>query len=145
MSSSRSQGRRLALQTLYANEVSASPPASVESLLEMAAPKAPADVLAFAREIVDGIVAQRELLDSRINEALEHWKMDRIHPIERNILRIGLFELTFRADIPAIVSIHEAVDLAHRFGDADAWRFINGVLDHLGKDRLAAEASAHPS
>jgi N utilization substance protein B len=164
MSSSRSQGRRLALQILYAQEFTDPKDLRTEDVIHLAALTPPAEmsdgekevekvpswkpsrkraipqkVIEFAAEIIAGVRAQCATLDQRIDQALEHWKQDRIHPVERNILRIGLYELTYRPDIPAMVALHEAVDLAHRFGDDQAWRLINGILDRLGKDRIEAE------
>ena len=105
----------------------------------MAAPKAPPEVRAFAEELVTGILNQAKVLDERLSVASEHWKIDRIHPVEKEILRIGLFEITYRTDVPARVSIGEAVELAHRFGDEEAWRLVNGILADLAKERLTHE------
>lgn len=142
MSALRSQGRRLALQTLYALEYPE--PGALGAIIDSAAPRAPQEVKDFALEIVNGVAATRALLDSRIDSALEHWRLERVHPVERNILRIGLYELSYRADIPAHVILNEAVDLARRFGDEDAWKLINGILDSLGKERLEGTTSAEP-
>ena len=104
-----------------------------------AAPKAPKEVVAYATELVGGIEAQQSTLDKRLEGASEHWSLDRIHPIEKCILRLGLYELTYKPDIPARVALNEAIDLAKRFGDDEAWRFVNGVLDKLGAARIQAE------
>ena len=137
MSSYRTQGRRLALQILYAENLGEG--GSVVDRIEVAAPKAPEEVRQFAEELVSGVLAQKERLDAMIRERAQHWSPERIHPVERDILRIGLFELTFRTDIPARVILDEAIDLAKKFGDDDAWRLVNGILDDAAKGRLAAE------
>ncbi|MCG3197856.1 MAG: transcription antitermination factor NusB [Candidatus Omnitrophica bacterium] len=142
MSALRSQGRRLALQTLYALEFPE--PGGLVEILNSAAPRAPQEVKDFALEIVNGVATTRAQLDTAIDSALEHWRLERIHPVERNILRIGLYELNYRPDIPAHVILNEAVDLARRFGDEEAWKLINGILDRLGKERLEGTASAGP-
>lgn len=141
MSSSRSQARRLALQVLYALEYSGESLGGIPEHVHAAAPKASEPIREYALELVQGIITQREILDAAIDAAIEHWSMERIHPIERNILRIGMYELTYRADVPGKVSIDEAVGLARQFGDEAAWRLINGILDRYGKERLSAESS----
>jgi transcription antitermination protein NusB len=139
MSSQRSQGRRLALQILYAYDLAGDKPASLEDLIRTAAPRAPGEVMAFARTLVEGVLQLKNELDRVLQTSLDHWNIDRVHPVERNILRIGVFELTYRPEVPATVAVSEAVDLAKRFGDPDAWRLINGILDHIGKARLTVE------
>lgn len=144
MSSARSQGRRLALKILFAHDMSENNPGSWDHLIQMAAPKAPQIVKDFARQIVEGLLHVKPLLDQTIESTLKDWKIDRLHPIELNILRIGIYELTYCPDIPAMVAVNESVDLAHRFGDETAWRLVNGILDQVGKVRLEAEAKPPP-
>jgi N utilization substance protein B len=139
MSSYRTQGRCLALQVLFAEEFQGLADSSIEEIIKMAAPNAPSEVRSFAEGLVTGILNQAKVLDERLSGASEHWKIDRIHPVEKEILRIGLFEITYRPDVPARVSIGEAVELAHRYGDDEAWRLVNGILAELGKERLIAE------
>jgi transcription antitermination protein NusB len=139
MSSYRTQGRCLALQILFAEEFQGLSEASVSEVMAIAAPKAPSEVKSFAEDLISGVLQQKEILDERLSEASEHWQIDRIHPVEKEILRIGLFEIAYRPDVPARVSIGEAVELARRYGDDDAWRLVNGILDELAKGRLGAE------
>ncbi len=139
MSSQRSQGRRLALQILYAHDLAGGKPAPIPDLIASAAPKAPGEVVDFARTLAEGVLQLKDQLDRSLQAALDHWKIERVHPVELNILRIGVFELTYRPEVPATVAVSEAVDLAKRFGDPEAWRLINGILDHIGKARLAGE------
>lgn len=139
MSSLRTQGRRLAVQLLFAIEEGAGRDQPLDQLLAAAAPKAPKEAVDYATELLSGIEAQQAVLDKRLEETAEHWSLERIHPIEKCILRLGLFELTYKPDIPARVALSEAVDLAKRFGDDEAWRFVNGVLDALAAARIQAE------
>ncbi|MCA9430993.1 MAG: transcription antitermination factor NusB [Candidatus Omnitrophica bacterium] len=139
MSSLRTQARRLAVQILFALEEGGGREQPLKDLLTAAAPKAPKEVVAYATEIVGGVEAQQSALDQRLEGASEHWSLERIHPIEKCILRLGLYELTYKPDIPARVALNEAIDLAKRFGDDEAWRFVNGVLDKLGAARIQAE------
>lgn len=145
MSSTRSQGRQLALKVLFAYDLSGNEPGSWDQLSHLAAPKAPDRVKEFAQRIVEGILHVKPQLDQTIETFLKDWKIERLHPTELNILRIGIYELTYCPDIPALVTVNEAVDLAHRFGDEEAWRLVNAILDHVGKARLEAEASTSPA
>lgn len=90
---------------------------------------------AFARELVDGVLARREALDAAITEAAEGWTAERLAPLERNILRVAVHELRDRPDIPPAVSIAEAVALAKRYCQTEASGLVNGILG-----RIAAEA-----
>jgi N utilization substance protein B len=138
----RTQGRRLALQVLYSLEYQEKLPDLLSNAFEMAAPKAPPQAKEFAEDLVEEVLNHREYLDEKIAGASPRWNIDRIHPLERNILRIGLYEITCRPDIPGRVSLNEAVDLAKHFGDEEAWRFINGVLQELGGKRIELEGAA---
>jgi N utilization substance protein B len=82
----------------------------------------------FALELVRGVEEKKDELDRLIQEKMEHWKLERIGRVERNILRVALFEITGGQGVPVSVAINEAVDLAKRYGDKDAGKFINGVL-----------------
>ncbi len=139
MSSLRTQARRLAVQMLFALEEGGGREQPLPELLAAVAPKAPKEAVAYATELVGGVEAQQALLDKRLEEVSEHWSLERIHPIEKCILRLGLYEITYKADIPARVALNEAIDLAKRFGDDEAWRFVNGVLDKLASARIQAE------
>jgi N utilization substance protein B len=89
----------------------------------------------FAQELVRGVTENREALDQRIEAASLNWRLPRMPAVDRNILRLGAHEIISRADIPASVSINEAIEVAKRFGGAESRAFVNGILD-----RIAAEA-----
>ncbi|HEV3407724.1 MAG TPA: transcription antitermination factor NusB [Gaiellaceae bacterium] len=124
--SSRKAARRAALFILYQWDVTGQP---VASLYE-------GEVDPFARDLVDGVVPRAAELDRRITEAAVGWRAERLGTLERNILRIGLYELE-RGDVPAPVAIDEAVRLAKRYASEDAARLVNGVLGRLQKERAA--------
>lgn len=92
----------------------------------------------FARELVEGVERDREEIDALIQLHSEGWTLDRIAPLERNILRVSLHELLHRDDVPAEVSIDEAVEAAKELCGTDAPGFVNGVLGAALRDRLAA-------
>lgn len=91
---------------------------------------------AFMEQLLDGVLAKREDLDLVITKAAPDWPIDRIAPVDRNILRIGLYELLFadRAQVPAKVAINEAIELAKVFGGDSSGRFVNGVLGAVYKE-----------
>jgi len=92
----------------------------------------------FARELVEGVERDREEIDALIQLHSEGWTLDRIAPLERNILRVSLHELLHRDDVPAEVSIDEAVEAAKELCGTDAPGFVNGVLGAAHRGRLAA-------
>jgi N utilization substance protein B len=88
----------------------------------------------YAHDLVAGVMHHQARLDALIEEASTNWRLTRRPVVDRNILRIAAFELTERMDVPANVSINEAIELAKRYGDKDSRAFVNGILD-----RIAAE------
>jgi transcription antitermination protein NusB len=85
----------------------------------------------FAEEIVRGVEANRGEIDKVLQEATEHWDLKRMSAVDRNILRAAVYEMLHRADIPPVVSINEAVELAKSFSGPESGRFVNGVLDRV--------------
>ncbi len=92
----------------------------------------------FTGELVRGVRENQEQLDTIIRQHAANWNLQRINAVDRNILRVALFEMQHRPDIPPIVSINEAVDLAKRFSGDESGKFINGILDQA---RLALSAA----
>ena len=134
----RTRARRLALEVLY--QVDLLGPDVVEESL--AAPVhgrpgkigtgAPAPALGdFARELVQGVLDQGKGIDDRIRAVAENWDLARMAAIDRNILRLGTYEIVYRDDIPPKVSINEAVELAKRYSTAESGTFVNGILDRI--------------
>jgi N utilization substance protein B len=101
-------------------------------------PAAP-DVREFAEQIVEGVMAHHDELDALIGKLAVNWKIGRMPIVDRNILRIGLYELLWLPDVPAKVTVNEAIELAKQFADDETKRFVNGILDKVLKDdpRLA--------
>ena len=85
------------------------------------------------------MIEHREEIDSQIKALAHNWEFDRIAKIDLAILRVAMFEMIYRKDIPPVVSINEAIDLSKQFSNADAKRFINGILDRL-KGQLGRDA-----
>ncbi len=84
--------------------------------------------------LIRGVLDHLSELDARIQACVDHWDMNRLNGVDRNILRLALYEMLFRPDIPPVVSINEAVDLAKSFSSVESGKFVNGVLDRARQD-----------
>ena len=109
--------------------------------------------LPFMEKVLDGVLQKQKELDLVIEKAAPEWPLDRISPIDRNILRLGLYELLFsdRKEVPAKVAINEAIELAKQFGGENSGRFVNGVLGAVykeigepGKDEITKKRKIYP-
>lgn len=121
-----SKARARALQALYAWEIRGRP--SPGELDEAGFRELSGAAGERARRLFEGVVANHRSLDREIEQAVEHWRLDRLGAVERNILRLALHEL-LEGDAPPVVVIDEAVRLARWFGGSKAPAFVNGVLD----------------
>ncbi len=92
------------------------------------------DMEAFAVELVREVISNQEEIDSLIARYSVGWDVDRMAGVDRNLLRLGIFEMFYRDDIPLAVTINEMVELGKRFGDVNSGRFINGILGKIKKD-----------
>lgn len=130
----RRKARELALQMLYENDVSGTAPdemfARSTDLL-----KAPVSLQDFTRRLVSGTVAYRDSLDAIISNQASHWRLVRMPVVDRNILRLALFELLHEPSTPRPVVIDEALEIAKRFSTPRSSQFINGILDGVLKSR----------
>ncbi len=91
------------------------------------------ETLAFSRLLVKGTIENLPVIDEKIKEHLEHWDFSRLSRVDLAILRMSVFCLLYQPDIPATVTIDEAIDIAREFGTDESYRFINGVLDSIQK------------
>ncbi len=128
----RRRARELALQYLYQWDFHG--PEAGEPGAPFWETRRDADhVKEFAREIVEGVKAEGEELDRLIESASKHWKVYRMNRIDRNILRIAVYEFTRQPEIPPKVTIDEAIEMGKKFGTSESGAFINGILDQLWK------------
>lgn len=127
---SRTRARSLALQVLYEVDIANHPPADIYRLRLEENPL-PDNVADFARQIIFGVLPLTSTLDHIIANYAPEWPLDQIAAIDRNILRMALWEFAVYHDTPLKVAINEAVELAKQFGSDSAPRFINGVLGAL--------------
>ncbi len=126
----RRKSREFALQALYQLNITKQDAASLLAQFQKYfLPDGEADE--FLRRLVIGVLNHYEELDRLIEKYSENWSLDRIDVIDRNILRMALFELLYCQEIPPKVTINEAVDLAKRYGSEDSGSFINGILDRI--------------
>jgi N utilization substance protein B len=88
----------------------------------------------FALKLVEGVLDKRAEVDERISRYAENYEIGRLAVVDRNILRLAIYEMLHRTDIPPIVSINEAVEIAKRFGSQESGRFVNGILDRVKMD-----------
>jgi N utilization substance protein B len=104
------------------------------------------NVREFAQPLIDGMVAHLPEIDERIARYCDNYEFRRISPVDRNVLRLAIFEMLYRDDIPPVVSINEAIELAKTFGGNDSGRFVNGILDRVKGDlsRPLREAAPKP-
>jgi transcription antitermination protein NusB len=121
--SSRKAARRDALFVLYQWDVTGQPLASLHE----------GELDPYAQELSEGVVAEFSELDALINEASSDWSADRLGALERNILRIALWELE-RGEVPLEAAIDEAVSLAKRYSSEDAGRLVNGILGRVARE-----------
>ena len=128
--SSRRRSREMAIQVLYQVDMAQSDLAEALRLF-CEHFKAPESIRDFAFELARGAYEHREEVDSLIKRFSEHWRLERMPTVDRNILRLAIYELLYQPDIPAKVSINEAVDLGKKYGSEDSGSFINGILDRI--------------
>ena len=126
----RTKARECAFQILYQWQITGEPMNAVLESFWRVRSGTPA-ARAMAERLARGAQAQAAALDSQIAEAATHWRIDRIAPVDRTILRLGAYELAQEKQTPAAVVLDEAVELAKRFGEADSPAFVNGVLDAI--------------
>jgi len=128
----RSKARAVALSLLYQIEISKVDfHQALNSYFENYPQKQ--EVIDFFSLLVEGVITNISSIDSLIKKHVKNWEIERMAVIDRNILRMGCFELLFSDDIPPKVAINEAIELAKRFGDVDSPRFVNGILDTIYK------------
>lgn len=137
----RRQSREIALQMLYQLEMSdLHPYEAIELYYQVVSDnedepsEIPETIRPFAEMLVNGVYGHREEIDRMIVSASENWRLERMSVIDRNVLRIAVFEMLYCLEIPPKVSINEAIDLGKTFGSPDSGAFINGILDHILPD-----------
>jgi N utilization substance protein B len=142
----RSRAREVALQLLFQHDQNPTPvPRPAIELFVRERLLNDAESVAYCLSLYDGTLAAQAEIDPRLTATATNWRLTRMHPADRNVLRLATYELLFAPDPqPVEVVISEANELASRFGSAESARFVNGVLDKIAKSRNA-EAAPPPS
>lgn len=128
--SSRREAREFALQILYQMDLSKQD--AKESLKNFWADKSfSPEAKKFTEKLVKGTFAKQKDIDSLICRFSDHWKIERLNAIDKNILRFAIYELLYLKNIPPVVSINEAIEIAKKYSTADSGKFVNAVLDKI--------------
>ena len=139
----RREARELALQMLYALDSNSS--AGLRETLQTfreEQSETTGKVREFAENLVQGVQAQRAIIDEAIRVRSKNWSLSRMPRVDLNVMRLAAYELMFRADIPKKVSINEAIEIVRRYGDKESPAFVNGILDEIeacAKTELSSE------
>ena len=136
----RTLSRELALKILYQSDIANKPfSVAIEDFFKDEETKEKT-VIEYTRRLVLGVGEHLNEIDKKISEYAANWELKRMAVIDRNVLRLGVFELKFESDVPPKVTINEAVELAKKYGDIDSSKFINGVLDKIHKTELTVKS-----
>ena len=132
----RRDGREAAIQFLY--QYDAHKPANIEEALTgfWKQTEEPQNVRDFANDLLRGVLEKRPEVDAKIRTLADNWDFERLAVVDRNILRLAVYEMLFRPEIPPVVSINEAIEIAKKFSTAESGSFVNGLLDRVKKDLL---------
>ncbi|MDI6758621.1 MAG: transcription antitermination factor NusB [Candidatus Omnitrophota bacterium] len=133
----RTRSREFALQVLYQINITAD---SYDIVLDnffaaQSEERIDEEIKGFTVELVKGVIDNLNLIDDKISLYAANWELERMAIVDRNILRLGCFELLFRDDIPPKVSINEAVELAKKYSGPEAGKFVNAILDKVNLER----------
>ncbi|MBN1870708.1 MAG: transcription antitermination factor NusB [Candidatus Omnitrophica bacterium] len=135
----RTQSRECALKILYQAELTRRKIGVAAEIFWNEFETIDEPVHNFSERLTSGIETNIEAIDHKISEHATNWQLKRMAVIDRNILRIGVFELLYTTDIPPKVTINEAVELAKKYGDLESSKFVNGILDKIHKLDVAPE------
>lgn len=133
----RSQSREFALQILYQVDITGDQIDQIWDAFWQASDEKEVDdaVKDFTRSLALGVRDNLAAIDLEISRYAKNWELERMAVVDRNILRLGCYEIIFRHDIPAKVSINEAVELAKKYSDVQAGKFVNGILDKIKSEK----------
>jgi transcription antitermination protein NusB len=132
----RRQSREIALQILF--QVEYAPQISFEQLLSLFDEKKDLSIIKYADQIVHGVQAHKLKIDQKIQEASRHWKIERMGGVDRNLLRLAVFEIFFAPElIEPKIAINEAIEIAKIYGSQESSSFVNGLLDQVVRNERA--------
>ncbi|MCK9555880.1 transcription antitermination factor NusB [bacterium] len=128
--------REIILKNLYANEISGCDNSDSGDLVSEEFARLDEKSRLFVSGIYRGIMENKEKIDSIIVRYADNWDLNRIAILDKNILRFAIYEMLFVEDIPPVVSINEAIDIAKKFSTKDSGKFVNGILDKIHKELI---------
>ena len=135
----RTLAREHALKILYQTDITRRPLEKAMDDYWEQEPNKDAEIVTYARLLSQGVRNNLKAIDDKISGYATNWQLTRMAVIDRNILRMGLFELKYTNDIPPKVAINEAVELAKKYGDLESSKFVNGILDKIHKKEIVNE------
>jgi N utilization substance protein B len=141
VSGRRRKSRELALQLLYQNDLAGTTPEEMFQRTEEYTEAAP-EVRDYASRLLLGTLLRRDELDARLSERSDHWRLGRMPAVDRNLLRLALYELLYEEETPDAVVIDEAVEIAKKFSTPSSGSFVNGVLDGIRRAERGTKAAA---
>ncbi len=127
----RRKAREYALKILYMIDIRKEPPQKIIEEFWKNVDEKNEEVKKFANEIVNGVIEKLNEIDKIISNVSLNWEIERMSYIDRNILRIGTYEIYYRNDIPKVVSINEGIEISKKYGDEDSPKFVNGILHKI--------------
>ena len=137
MAGRRRRARILALQALFELDAVGHVAEDVVGRI-VAEGAASAEAAGFGRQLVEGVLSNKQKIDETISSLAPAWPLEQMAVVDRNILRLAVYEFLHETETPSIVVIDEAIELARRFGGDDSWQFTNGILDAVRKKLEAA-------
>jgi N utilization substance protein B len=138
----RTRSREIALQLLYMHDLRSDAGEHMKTFLEEETKDR--QVREFSLRLVEGVKTHRDEIDALLKHVAKNWEIHRMATIDRNVLRMAIFEILHCDDIPANVSINEAIELGKRFSTQNSGAFINGILDRVSKDSDITRVSTAP-
>jgi N utilization substance protein B len=132
----RREGREAAVQFLYQDDLNKTDAPSLAEALEQfwTMRESSARTREFATELIRGVLEKHDAIDEHIKKVTANYELHRIAPVDRNILRVAIYEMLYSSEVPPVVCINEAIEIAKRFGSEDSGRFVNGILDRLKEE-----------
>jgi N utilization substance protein B len=132
----RREGREAAVQFLYQDDLNKTDAAALAEALDQfwTLRESSARTREFATELIHGVLQNHEAIDEHIKRVTANYELHRIAAVDRNILRVAIYEMLYSSEVPPVVCINEAIEIAKRFGSEDSGRFVNGILDRLKEE-----------
>lgn len=141
--SRRSRAREIVLQVLYQDDLNTDQPEDIRLRFMNARLNQNRSLVEFAEDLLAGVRRNRDVVDQQLEEIARNWKLSRMAATDRNVLRLGTYEILF-TETPDRVVINEAIELAKRYGTNNSSQFVNGVLDRLMNNRPPTKSGEVP-